>query len=209
MKHIYAGLIVPVSAIIPIGIGFFKRLYLNAGFNIILIYLVFAMVIDIAERLIGQRHINNLPLLHFYTLVEGLLIFCYFRKVFNNPKFQLAINWFIPIFIVITFVDFTFLHSIYQFNSYARSISAVFIVICSVIAFYSNAVSENPRIMSFDWITAGILLYFSSSLVYFELLNVLAANSPRDIWNLIQNIHATFVLAMYALVATGFLYEPS
>ena len=204
MKHIYAGFIVPSAPVIPVGVGICKRLYRKAGLDIILYYLVFAMTINITERFIGQRHINNLPLLHFYTLLEGILILGYFKIVLNQC-FKKLIKVLCTIFILFTLIDLALLNSIYEFNSYARSVGAFFIIICCVLHLYDGGLNERWINNPFYWITAGMLLYFTSSLIYFGLLNFIAAHATDFMWYLIQNIHASLVLSMYILITAGFV----
>ena len=210
MKYIYAGIIVPASIIIPIGAGLIKRSHKHKRLKIIFFYLVFAGIIDIVERLLGSRHINNLPLLHFYTLVEFLFILRFFQLILNNLNLLAyrLIAILMYLFSVFCIINFIFFQSIFQFNSYPRPIAALIIIGLSM--FYFSSRGEPGDQLSWindplNWMVSGLLVYFGSSLFHFAFLNILYEKASLKVNFIFGTIHATLVMVMYLLFAVGFL----
>jgi len=209
MKHIYVAVVVPATVLIPIGIALVKKNYKHKCLKVIFLYLIFGGLSDVAERLLGIRHINNLPLLHFYTIIEFLFILRFFQLALKNPLASRLIGWLMIIFPVFGIFDFVFIQSIYQFNSYPRPIAALIIIgLCLFYFFkYSEAEKKNPWVNEpLNWMVTGILVYFGSSLFHFAFLNVLYENASLTVYFIFEIIHATLVMVMYLLFAAGFLY---
>src|ERR1700749_1934769 len=108
MKHVYVLLIVPATILIPLLTALFKQGYKKQGLAIIFAYLVFAGCTEIAERILGSYDINNLPLLHFYTVAEFLFIAAFFRVVMKDPREIRVINILMAAFVVFSLIDLLF-----------------------------------------------------------------------------------------------------
>jgi hypothetical protein len=209
MKYVYTGIIVPTTVVIPIITGLIRKGYKNRCLKVIFSYLVFAGLSDITERLLGSRNINNLPLLHFYTIVEFLFITRFFQLILNEPLVFRLIGWLMVIVPVFCVLDFIFIQSIYQFNSYPRPISALIIIGLCLFYFFKHSESENQKPwvdLPLNWMVTGLLVYFGSSLFHFAFLNVLNENVSENVYFIFGTIHATLVMVMYLLFTAGFLY---
>lgn len=178
-----------------------------------LLYLLFAGITDVVERILGIHHVNNLPLLHFYTIVEYLFIVRYFQLILNNSANSILIAILLIAFPILSILDFIFIQDIHQYNSYPRPIAAIIVIALCVYYFfrYSENEIKGPWLsVSSNWIAVGLMIYFSSSLFYFAFLNIISqkANQGHHYMNLyfiFGGIHATLVLLMYLMVAAGFL----
>lgn len=209
MKHIYVIVIVPASILIPLSVGSIKKVYQNLPLKIIFLYLVFAAIIEILARLLGTHQINNLPLLHFYTIVEFLFILRFFQLTFNDPLVSRFTGWLMVIFPIFCVFDLIFIQSAYQFNSYPRPISALIIIGLCLFYFFKHSESENQKPWvdaPLNWMVTGLLVYFGSSLFHFAFLNVLNENVSENVYFIFGTIHATLVMVMYLLFTAGFLY---
>lgn len=208
MKHVYVTVVVPAAVLIPLGIGLIRKSYKNKELKIIFFYLIFAGVTLIAERLLGIRHINNLPLLHFYTLVEFLFVLRFFRLVLNDLLVSRFIRILMYVFPIFGIVNFIFIQSIYKYNSYPRPIAALIIIALCMFYFSKRNESEYQESWVGDplnWMISGLLVYFGSSLFHFAFLNILYENASLNIYFIFGTIHATLVMVMYLLFALGFL----
>ncbi|WP_316822066.1 hypothetical protein [Pedobacter gandavensis] len=208
MKHIYATLIVPLAILIPIAIGLFKGVYKNAPLKTIFFYLVFATVIYLLSRILGLHGINNLPLLHFYTIVEYLFILWYFRSSLNEEKASRVIGLLMVVFPVLSILDLLLIQDIFQFNSYPRPVAALIIIGLCMYYFFRYSGNENKKswaTIPFNWINTGLLIYFCSGLIYFAFLSIITKYASAATYYLFGTIHATLVLLMYLLFAIGFL----
>jgi hypothetical protein len=208
MKHIYAGVIVPASVLLPIGAGLIKKVYRNSNIKIILLYLIFATVTETVAMLTVMQNINNLPLLHFYTIVEFLFILRYFQLTLNSSPVQYLIKILMYSFPTIAILDFVFIQNIFQFNSYPRSIAALIIVAFCMYYFFIYTDNEAKRKWStqpLNWITAGLLIYFCNAFLYFAFLNIIHQKASLAMRFVFGDIHATLVMLMYILFSIGFL----
>jgi hypothetical protein len=207
MKHIYEAIIVPASVLMPVSAGLVKTVYKDQPSKTILLYLLFAGVTDVVERILGTHHINNLPLLHFYTIVEYLFILRYFQLILNDQKTSKLITLMLILFPVFSILDFIFIQDIHQYNSYPRPIAAIIIIMLCMYYFFRYNDIEVKRPWSavyLNWITFGLLIYFCSSLLYFAFINVIYHLS-LSAYFIFGAIHATLVLLMYLLFTAGFL----
>ena len=208
MKHIYVMLIVPSTILVPIGAALFKRSYRLPVLSIIFQYLLLAAGTEIAARILGSRSINNLPLLHFYTMFELLILLLFFRKLFEQHRIRRLINVLMIAFPLLCVGNFLFIQSILQYNSYPRPIAAVIIIGFCMMYFYKRLdinLHTGWTRQPINWMVSGLLVYFSSSLLHFAFLNLLYQKADRSVYFLFGNIHATLVMVMYLLFAVGFL----
>jgi hypothetical protein len=207
LAFLYMGVIVPASVIIPIVFAIVKYRHINKPLTIIFWYLLFAGVVNACAALLAFRHINNLPLLHVYTIVEFLFLSVFFYQFTGIPKIRKLILGGILLFPLYGLINFTFIQDLHVFNSYTRPVEAILLIVFSLVYFYLKTLDNNNlawHTQPETWIVIGILIYFSSSLVQFSFSNVVSSLVSRNIKLFIWAIHATLVLIMYLLFAVGF-----
>ncbi|MFB9845023.1 hypothetical protein [Mucilaginibacter ginsenosidivorans] len=209
MKHLYVTVFVPATVIIPLATGLIQKSYKNRKLEIIYWYLLFGGVMDVLERLLGIRDINNLPLLHLYTMAELLLLGRFFQIIFDNSSIRRLIGVVMIGFLVFAIVDLSFIQSIYRFNSYPRSVAALIISGFCLLYFFKRGDSDDSKSWvkyPLNWITTGLLLYFGSSFFFFAFLDVLYEKASLKVNLFFGTVHATLVMVMYLLFTVGFLY---
>ena len=207
-RFLYLGIIVPASVVIPLAIAIARFKLIGRALKTIFIYLLVAGVTNAIAAILAFTHRNNLPVLHIYTIIELTLFVLFFSQAIDNRPIK---QWAIPTILIFTslcIINFSFIQSIYSFNSYTRPLEAIILIGFSVFYFYLQTARETMG-RWYDqpetWIVIGILLYFSSSLVQFSFSNIVSNKGSADIKRLIWNIHATLVLIMYLLFAVGFV----
>lgn len=208
MKHIYETLLVPIAIVFPIAAGLVKRVYKKEPLKTIFFYLIFALLSYIISGILGFNGINNLPLLHFYTIVEYLFILRYFQHSLNEVKASRMIGLLMFIFPVLAVLDLIFIQDIFQYNSYPRPIAALIIIGLCMYYFFRHASNENKKSwgsVPLNWICSGLLIYFCSGFIYFAFLNIINQYASHATYFLFGTIHATLVLLMYLLFTIGFL----
>lgn len=174
-----------------------------------LFYLLFAALTEITSRVLGSHQINNLPLLHFYTIIEFLFILRFFQLALNASSVIRLTRWLMVIFTVFSIFNFIFIQSIHGFNSYPRSIAALIIIGFCLFYFFKYGGAENKKKWIYEpanWLVTGALIYFGSSLFYFAFLNLLNQSASPTVYFIFAYIHATLVMVMYFLFTIGFLY---
>jgi len=205
---IYTGIIVPVSVLIPIGMAASKRKNAGRPLKIIWYYLLLDCVVNVLAVVLANQKINNLPVLHVFTILEFVLMSYFYLSVLKQETAGRMIKYLLVIFPVFCIVNFLFFQSIYQFNTYARPVEALIIMGCSLAYFaQSNDAETRWSLNPVNWINIGILLYFSGALFIFSFSNLTVQEMNEKYYAiniLMWNIHATLLLMMYLLIAFGF-----
>lgn len=198
-SSIYMGYVVPATTLLPIitGIVYYKKL--NSSLRTLTLFLIFSLLINVIGIGMAQRHQNNLPLLHFYTIFELLGVLFYYYQAQAEDRIRYWIKIIMVIFPVLCVINFTFFQSLYEFNTYTRPLEAIIIIIFSFIYLNNQKDTEDENVIftAGKWVSIGFLVYFCSSLFQFIFSNVVSKSAPKDIKSLVWVIHATFVMIMY------------
>lgn len=208
-SYIYQGIVVPSSITLPITLAIVAKWYYFRSLSPIFWYLVCSGTINAAAAILAFHSVNNLPLLHIYTIVEFLFLSVFLSRMLKNPttiRLLKAAQFIFPVFCVFNFL---FLENVFIFNSYARVPEALIIILLciSYLNEWYDATADTRNLYSPEiWITVGLLLYFSTALVLFAFLNYISHIPDHATIMVIWNIHATLVLMMYMLFTKGFLY---
>ncbi|TGE24138.1 hypothetical protein E5K00_02685 [Hymenobacter aquaticus] len=203
VSYFYVGVLVPVSVLIPLLIGALRRVYEQPGLRPIFVYLIVSGVTNMLAKLLGAAHLNNLPLLHIYTIVEFLLLLAYYRHSLAG-KLPVGLVWGLGLaFPVVAVLNFLLLQSIFAFNSYPRALASVLIILLSSYYFLTED-SRNGQPQPDRWINFGLLQYFGSATAIFAFYNLIIKYSSFQGQVVIGVLHATLVLIMYALLSVGF-----
>lgn len=208
---LYESYVVPGATLLPIiaGLIYYKRL--SKAIHALIIYLSIALFINIVGVVLANHDINNMPLLHVYTLFELVAVMWYYKRAFNTPAASRMITLIMVIYPVLCVLNFTFLQSIYQFNTYTRPLEAIIVVVtgCVYLSVQGNADNKDSVNNAGRWITGGFLLYFCSSFFQFVFSNVVSHNASKAVKYMIWDLHATFVLIMYLFFFVAVRYEAS
>jgi len=151
----------------------------------------------------ARNHINNLPALHIYTILEFISIATFFYAISNDAAEKLAIRTSADIVILVSIVNIMYLTSIYKYNLVPRSVAAIFILVFCIRYMMRNLSFNATHVPFFPFATVvAFLLYFSGSLTLFALSDYVILN--KKVSSLIWDTHATFVLIMYLIIAVGY-----
>jgi hypothetical protein len=171
----------------------------------LLLYFFVSLVVQIASFMLWRQNINNLPLLHIYTPVEFLLLLWFFNRLPGRIVSD-KLFWVLVIsFLLLCISDSLFLESIYKFNTYARSLEALMLIVLSVKWFVYVITSEEKNgvrlnTANINYLVSGIFIYFAGSIVLFSfsnMVNRLAYPMALNVWS----IH-TLLLFLFYLLAT-------
>ncbi|MFK7784422.1 MAG: hypothetical protein AB8B56_04850 [Crocinitomicaceae bacterium] len=148
-----------------------------------------------------------MPLLHFYTLLGGVLLILFYRQLLDPYISKRSLNLLISIYVAFSVINSLFWESIFAFNTNALAIQAI-ILSCLSISYFSISlitIGEKPKNSSaINWINSGIFIFFISNLLlyYFgELLmnKVLKGGPFREIWM----IHSLITFVSYICYSIG------
>ncbi len=204
LKYIFHSIIVPCSILIPIFLFIPKFKIAPKEFKVLFYFLLLSALINTTAILIRPYKVNNLPLLHLFTIVEAVFILSYFKQIFVEPKIKQILSWLVFIFPILCILNFSFLQSIYTFNTYTRPLEAILITFFCMLYLYRSKFSEDWLKNPINWINGGILIYFPAAFIIFILSNYLTKSSNSSMNTMVWNIHAALVLFMYLAWARGF-----
>ena len=152
--------------------------------------------------LFASQNVNNMPVIHIYTFLELILLSWFYLSIFKRPVIRWSIVVLAASVLIFLLMDTLLFGRIYRFNNNGKSLEALLIILLAVCYFIraldhtdkATTKSNNP---TFTYINAGLLLYFSSSLILF-IINTI---DPRyvSISLVVWDMHASFLLLMFIL----------
>jgi hypothetical protein len=196
-----------VSTFIPVILGLYYIIRLDTNFKVLLGFVLLSLFIEYFGTWYSHNvSANNLPPLHFYTVVElGFLSFIFCRSMFLNWKLLFAAVLIIGI--TIALLNATVWGTLYTMNDISRSFESIVLVIFCLIFFRRslyNIVLNRPLFKQpLFWISSGVFLYFSVNLLFFMLFNeVLKQNKEMAVFG--QLLHSITNILTNLLFAQSF-----
>jgi len=190
---------------IPVLIGSLRYRQLSKECRIIYFFTIIAWVTEISSYITRSMSINNMPLLHIYTVVEFTMISWFYHVLFKKMFSFSPLIFIAVLFACGSVINSVFIQRILSFNSYTRGIEAMLIIVYAVVFLYgfffqsdTRQVTDNPAL----WITAGILIYFSGAATLFILSNYILPMGyqfNKNVWAL----HAMLSIIMYCFITVG------
>ncbi|MFD0941791.1 hypothetical protein [Pedobacter boryungensis] len=141
---------------------------------------------------------KNLPLLHLYTIVEAVFILSYFRTLFVDLLLKKVLLYIIILFPVLCIINFSFIQSIFTYNTYTRPLEAILITFFCLLYLYKSGFTDNWIEKPSSWFNMGILVYFPVVCIIFILSNYFTfVIKNKEMNHLIWNIHGAMSMIMY------------
>jgi len=146
-------------------------------FKIFTYFQLFTLIILIIAKILWLEHehnksINNLPLLHFYTLVEFVLLTLFYHQIFNNIHlWRKYIMFFSALVLGLILANSIFLQPITVFNTYSKTFTQAIFIVYTII-FFSQSTHNQVFYPAIKIINSAILLYYAGSLFIFMFSNV-------------------------------------
>lgn len=187
-----------------LGIWLFKKL--PAAGKLISIHILFATLTELIADLLNYYHINNLFLLHIYTVEECGMILWFYSHLFRGFINQKIFLYTFLSFFALALINSVFFQSLTQNNTYSRGIEATIVILCSMGFFYkmlSETKVEKPEQSPYFWFNTGFLIYFSASLLLFTLSNYILGDKHKHLRMDIWVLHAFFSIVLYTFIAIG------
>lgn len=200
----YTGIIVPSFVVLPIVVALFKTKKWEAPQRLSFFYLVLSGLFNILAKVTAVHKINNLPLLHLYTILEFVLLCALFKSIFIETRIKKFLTIIMVVFPLIALGYIFSTDALFSYNPLPRFLEGLVLMLLCIyfLMLDLNRLDHNHSMFSFT-IIVGMLLYFSSSLILFALPELIREN--KDMNRLIWSIHATFVLMMYICFTVAFI----
>lgn len=150
---------------------------------------------------------NNMPLYHFYVLVEFALTTWMFEasvpRILSKRVFYALLAG-MAVVGIFTHVN---AESIYDFPSVMRSVESLLLMGLSIRFFWVMMHSDEERnlleLPEF-WASVGVLIYFSSNLMLFFYGNYMASQSA-EVFDALWHLHAGLNIMLYLVYTIAFV----
>jgi hypothetical protein len=178
---------------------------LSPDLKIIGIFVYIACLVELLAGIMWYNKMNNLVLLHIYTLVEFGVISWYYHVTLRG----FVPAWLVPsavtAFSLFSLYNSFFIQDLDEFNTYARGLEALLVITYIIMFFYKTFIELKVEYLGKEpafWIGSGFLLYFSGGLFLFMVSDHLlpSATGPR---HLVWAMHAVFTIVFHILISIG------
>ena len=203
--YLYGGHVAVVCLLINVAICLLYFKSLDVPFRRLCYFLFFNLVIEIVARSLAYAGINNLPLLHLYTLGEFILLSYFYQSLIKNSNVFKNYFWqFVASICVLILLNSAFFQSIYTFNSIAKTLVQVIIISYAVFYFYKlteNHAFQFAKGKSLRLINSAFLIYYSGTLFIFMCSQIYINDS--DTYKLFWAFNAILNLIFQLLIFWG------
>lgn len=171
--------------------------------------LIVVFIVEFISNILWYKKINNLPLYHFYAVIEFLLIINIYRTLLSGLFSKLFFIILSVGFIIFSLINTLFFQDLHTFNSNVTTVLGVLVIFIALSYFYAllkevkySSLERNPMF----WINSGFLIYFSSNLILFYVNNSLfkgVTEASHIVWglhaivNIVLTIFYTIALWVY------------
>ena len=171
------------------------------------IFVLTTVIFDILQVYLGQHlGLNNLWLIHVYTMLELSFFTLIYRDIIGK---RVAIGVLIG-FNLLALGGILLYSNLDQFNPWMSALEALLVILYILFYFYQTAqevkVIDITRTPIF-WLSAGALIYFSSSLFLFIFSNYIAPEVKMSL--IFWGIHAMFSILLYIFFFITLWIKPS
>lgn len=205
LSLIYLSKVVPASILLPLAPALTRYRNNPKEFKVIAWFLIIGGITNVVTSIMAMKVMNNMPVLHFYTLAETIILLVFYHEIFKGKKlgrYTIGMMVGFGIFFIIAISTF---QNVREYNNYSKSIESMLLIFLSLSYFimsldHTHDVNSTYR-KALTYINSGILIYFSGSLIIFVLYIIFQPNRSLSI--LVWDIHGTILLLMYVLFSIG------
>lgn len=173
---------------------------LSRQMRLLIVYFGEGLFAEILFAYLGSKGINNLWLLHLFTIIDYCLLIAVFALWQKNILLRRILQISIPLIIILGIISILYLENIRHFNNFTRPMTSLILTMVSAYTLFELntekivSLFREPRF----WVCSGVVLYFTSTLLIFSLSNILL-NLPHHLvrvifeFNIIMNIVANII----------------
>lgn len=204
--QIFDRYIAGCSILIPIIIAGSSYKLLSKPLKVFFFFNIFTFILNTLNIILSSLSIPDLYLIHLYTIFEFAFISWFYALQFKGFTVKI-IPPLVLVFSIWCVLNFFYIQTYTQLNSYTRSFESV-IIIGYCLMFINNQsqteASHKWETLSLNWINFGILIFYSCSFFIFMFSNYLLYVDKRitvvvwgiyDVILLFENI--LFAIAFY------------
>ena len=170
-------------------VGGFRYRYLLPPLRLLVILIVFSSLEMFAQWILATRHIRNLWLSHFYTLMEFSILSGMYLFWIPQLKYRRMLIVCYLVFLLIWITGKWTFETLAQDDGWTNSLSKIIQIGFGILVLHTVAQDHTDSWFSDSrfWVTAGIVIYASGSLFLEALFSRLLNASPellRSVWAL-------------------------
>lgn len=184
--------------VLPTLIGVKNYRYHQRDLRALTVFLLLSTLTEIGAIALFANGKNNFPLLHLFTLIEfALLSYIYSEQVQRIIPRKVIFGVAVA-FTLFSIANSLFIQSVYAFNTYARGVEFLLILLYALLHMYLLSNREEGALtqMPMFWFTLGVLLYYASSFFVVLMVNMVLPQQ-QFVWA----IHNIFLLLHYLIFA--------
>jgi hypothetical protein len=193
-----------LSTLLPFIIGavYFRKLNISHRF------LYFFVVTGFITELLTQylRYFtqlqNNMPLGHIYISLSFIFMAVFYLHELKGYINRKVITGVIFSYVIFSIVNIIFFQSYFDYPSTTGAISALILVVFSILLFSKIMKEGKIKILSQSsviWINTAVLIYYAGSFFFFTLFNLILKYSAHFIYvslYLFKVLHVLFYLSL-------------
>ena len=203
INYYYVGVFVPATIVIPLTVSVVRYKKLPVELRIVSWYLILSAVVSVVFNALSYNNINNMPISHVYSVAEAAIFLYLYRHEFHIIGAIKNIELLVTFFVLVAITNALFFQSIFTYNTYTKSLESLIIMSLSI--YYFKLRLDGISIKGIEdfatYVSSGLLLYFSGSLVWFTMYNMVKHNGVV-LWSMLA-VHATLLLVFYILATVG------
>jgi hypothetical protein len=201
----YLRLISSISVLLPLLVAVWNRYRLQRIQKKLGILLVAIFVVEAIANVLWYRKENNLPIYHFYSIVECLLIINLYKDALKDVFSKHFFTILGLTFTIFAIVNMIFFQALTTFNSNVTTVLGFLVIFLCLCYFYALLKEETYSPLEkkpMFWINAGFLIYFSSNLILFFINNSMFTKADAVSY-LVWGLHAVvnIILILFFTIA--------
>ncbi len=190
---------------VPLTVAILRFRHLGTAMKIMACYVFLGAFIQYYSSYESAQKHNNLWLLHYYTPLEFACI-CWLYSHVLKDFVRTSAFWVLGLgFACLSALNSLFLQDIDTFNTYARSLEGILVILLCLIWFFRTLTELKIKRLEQDpvfWVNTGFLLYFSGNVLLFAFSNyIIHINRALNLY--IWAFHALFSILLYFFITIG------
>jgi hypothetical protein len=191
------------SFLLPPAAGLSRRRALTRPMRLLTLFVVYTLVNEYAMFALALNSVNNLWMLHVYTLVELLFLAAIFLAYPGMRKFRTPVIVATAAYALYWIVSKAVLESFDGFDKYSAPPANILMILVALLALYvaSQSLAEEIWRTSFFWFSAAVLVKFVGDFTLFVFADWISALRTLDVltvWS-IHWIMSTIVNILYSV----------
>jgi len=199
---------VPDLVLLVLGINmvfcFIYRTKLTTPFRWLFYFLIWNFIIEVLALVFMKLGMNNLPLLHIYTLGEFILFSFFYKSLLHKPVvLKKVFPYLVGAIVLLIVLNSVFIQSIYTFNTYAKSAVQIIIIGFAILYFYNlieNRSLSQKKAKGLRLVNSAVIIYYSGSLFVFMYGFSIDVSKP---YIMLWAFNATLNLIFQLLILKG------